>query len=129
MFEAASEQKQLVTARAVISNVLIRKTIRIIHYCVAMVLTLVLFTLFPPSPLLPLPTTHTHTNFSVISSTSGQFHSCNCKIYTLCVWRWGRGIYWMVQVGLLTPLTFARHRLSPLDAFTSSAYFFQNGRQ
>ena len=25
--------------------------------------------------------------------------------------------------GLLTPLTFARHRLSPLAAFTSGAYF------
>ena len=25
-------------------------------------------------------------------------------------------IYWAVQAGLLTPLTFARHRLSPLTA-------------
>ena len=32
--------------------------------------------------------------------------------------------YMAVQAGLLTPLTFARHRLSPLAAFTSSAYFF-----
>ena len=31
--------------------------------------------------------------------------------------------------GLLTPLTFARHRLSPLAAFTSGAYFLHNGRQ
>ena len=29
------------------------------------------------------------------------------------------GPYWAAQVGLLTPLTFARHRLSPLAAFTS----------
>ena len=27
-------------------------------------------------------------------------------------------LYWAIQAGLLTPLTFARHRLSPLDAFT-----------
>ena len=35
---------------------------------------------------------------------------------------------WAVQAELLTPLTFAQHRLSPLAAFTSSAYFFHNGR-
>ena len=35
---------------------------------------------------------------------------------------------WAIQAGLLTPLTFARHRLSPLAAFTSGAYFFHNGR-
>ena len=29
--------------------------------------------------------------------------------------------YWVIQAGLLTPLTFARHRLSPLVAFTSGA--------
>ena len=32
--------------------------------------------------------------------------------------------YWTIQAGLLTPLTFARHRLSPLAAFTSGAYIF-----
>ena len=37
--------------------------------------------------------------------------------------------YWAVQAGLLTPLTFARHHLSPLAAFTSGAYFLHNGRQ
>ena len=37
--------------------------------------------------------------------------------------------YWAIQAGLLTPLTFARHRLSPLAAFTSGAYFLHNGRQ
>ena len=36
----------------------------------------------------------------------------------------GGGNYWAIQAGLLTPLTFARHRLSPLAAFTSGAYFF-----
>ena len=30
---------------------------------------------------------------------------------------------WAVQMGLLTPLTFARHCLSPLAAFTSGVYF------
>ena len=37
--------------------------------------------------------------------------------------------YWVVQVGLLTTLTFARHCLSPLAAFTSGAYFLHNGRR
>ena len=36
--------------------------------------------------------------------------------------------YWAVQAGLLTPLTFAQHRLSPLAAFISDAYFLHNGR-
>ena len=39
------------------------------------------------------------------------------------------GCRWAVQAGLLTPLTFARHRLSPLAAFTSGAYFLHNGRR
>ena len=38
-------------------------------------------------------------------------------------------IYWAIQAGLLTPLTFARHRLSPLATFTSGAYFLHNGRR
>ena len=37
--------------------------------------------------------------------------------------------YWAVQVGLLTPMTFALHHLSPLAAFTSGAYFLHNGRR
>ena len=37
--------------------------------------------------------------------------------------------YWAIQAGLLTPLTFARHRLSPLAACTSGAYFPRNGRR
>ena len=42
---------------------------------------------------------------------------------------WGMDGYWAVQAGLLTPLTIARHRLSPLAAFTSGAYFLHNGRR
>ena len=38
-------------------------------------------------------------------------------------------MYWAIQAGLLTPFTFARHRLSPLAAFTSGAYFLHNGRR
>ena len=37
--------------------------------------------------------------------------------------------YWAVQAGLLAPLTFSRHRLSTLAAFTSGAYFLHNGRR
>ena len=35
----------------------------------------------------------------------------------------------MIQAGLLTPLTFAQHCLSPLAAFTSGVYFLHNGRR
>ena len=37
-----------------------------------------------------------------------------------------RPAYWAVQARLLTPLTFAQHRLSPLAAFTSGAYFLDS---
>ena len=37
--------------------------------------------------------------------------------------------YWVVQAGLLTPLTFTRHRLSHVAVFTSGAYFLYNGRR
>ena len=36
-------------------------------------------------------------------------------------------LYWAIQAELLTPLTCARHRLSPLAAFTSGAYFLHTG--
>ena len=45
-----------------------------------------------------------------------------------CHFSSGSCFYWAIQAGLLTPLTFARHHLSPLAAFTSSAYFLHNGR-
>ena len=38
-------------------------------------------------------------------------------------------LYWAIQAGLLSPLTFAWHHLSPLAAFTSGAYFLHNGRR
>ena len=38
-------------------------------------------------------------------------------------------LYRAIQAGLLTPLTFARHCLSPLGASTSGAYFLHNGRR
>ena len=38
-------------------------------------------------------------------------------------------LYWAIQAGLLTPLTFAQHCLSPLAAFTAGAYFLHNGRR
>ena len=37
--------------------------------------------------------------------------------------------YGTVQGSLLTPLTLAQHRLSPLAAFTSGTYFLHNGRR
>ena len=41
----------------------------------------------------------------------------------------GKKQYSAIQAGLLTPLTFARHRLSPFAAFTSGVYFLHTGRR
>ena len=38
-------------------------------------------------------------------------------------------LHWAVQAGLLTPLTFTQHCLSPLATFTSGAYFLHSGRR
>ena len=46
-----------------------------------------------------------------------------------CVFSWCGWVYWAIQAGLLTPFTFAWHRLSPLAAFISGAYFLHNGRR
>ena len=51
------------------------------------------------------------------------------KTWLLCATPAGMDLYWAIQAGLLTPLTFARHRLSPLAAFTSGAYFLHTGRR
>ena len=51
-----------------------------------------------------------------------------CKQHLLCS-SWERGYYWVVQAGLLTPLSFTWHHLSPLAVFTSSAYFLHNRRR
>ena len=49
---------------------------------------------------------------------------------TYITWRFLLNVYyWAIQAGLLTPLTFARHRLSPLAAFTSGVYFLHNRRR
>ena len=47
---------------------------------------------------------------------------CRCMFSLFC------DVYWVIQVRLLTPVTFAQHRLSALAAFTSGAYFLHNGR-
>ena len=49
------------------------------------------------------------------------FHMCACM--GLHLYMYAQALYWAVQMGLLTPLTFARHCLSPLAAFTSGVYF------
>ena len=55
-------------------------------------------------------------------------HCCRLRafVYTIQSCTMSRD-YWAVQAELLTSLTFARHRLSPLAAFTSRAYFLHNG--
>ena len=49
---------------------------------------------------------------------------CFSKKYVNFIHRQGATDYWVIQAGLLTPLTFARHRLSPLAAFASVHTFF-----
>ena len=65
-----------------------------------------------------------------------RYSFCECVWYFRVSEQWYgcqssavRWAFWAIQAGLLTPLTFARHRLSPLAAFTSGAYFLHNGRR
>ena len=65
-----------------------------------------------------------------VSHSQAVANTWTCKGTILLPWHHGNihsgCAYW---VGLLIPLTFAWHRLSPLAAFTSSAYFLHNGKQ
>ena len=61
------------------------------------------------------------------SQKTQEFRSRTCESWGGRPWL--HVAYWAIQAGLLTPLTFARHRLSPLAAFTSGAYFLHNGRR
>ena len=54
---------------------------------------------------------------------------CFSDFHWLTVYLPWHRTYWAIQAGLLTPLTFAWHRLSPLAAFTFGAYFLHNGRR
>ena len=60
--------------------------------------------------------------------TRQNFTGSQCSLFNSSVMWSCLHFYWAVQVGLLTPLIFARHHLSPLAAFTSSVYFLHNGR-
>ena len=51
------------------------------------------------------------------------FHFHKWKSFTIIIL-----VYGAVRVGLLIPLTFAQHHLSPLTAFTSGTYFLHNAR-
>ena len=70
-----------------------------------------------------------HCNWFVAPTFSVEWNKEVLDLIVCClkdravVWR-----CWVVQAGLLTTLTFAWHRLSPLAAFTSGAYFLHNGR-
>ena len=57
-----------------------------------------------------------------------HFHTTTAKIHKIYNNNSGH-FYWVIHVGLLTPLTFARRRSSPLAAFTAGAYFLHNGRR
>ena len=57
-------------------------------------------------------------------------YSCSGKAFRAHLEvRLSTNVFWAVQAGLLTPLTFAQHRLSPLAAFSYSVYFLHNGMQ
>ena len=62
---------------------------------------------------------------------SGAYKMTSCHKATLCDNTLSKiqPCYWAIQAGLLIPLNFAQHRLSPLAAFTSGAYFLHNGRR
>ena len=62
-------------------------------------------------------------------SCSNNKYISNAPNLSLTIHGWSSRCYWAIQVGLLTPLTFAQHRLSPLAAFTSGAYFLHIGRR
>ena len=116
MFEAPSEQKQLVTVREVISNVLIRKTVGIIHYCVAVVLTIVLFTLFPPPPSSPSqPYIHTQTSQSSAKHLV-SFIAAVVK-YTHCVFGGGGPMMQRHLFSTLHPLSLAIFATATVVAF------------
>ena len=66
-----------------------------------------------------------YTLLSLISSLY-TFLSLISSLYTLL--SLASSLYWVVQAGLLTPLTFAWHCLSPLATFTSGVYFLHNER-
>ena len=66
---------------------------------------------------------------SVFSCLGPMFHrSCTVCILLLTFHTSHSCSYWAVQAGLLTPLSFTRHRSSLLAAFTSGAHFHRNGR-
>ena len=60
-----------------------------------------------------------------IGSTLHWFHGM-MTLHVIFMEEWCY-TYWAIQAGLLTPLTFAWHHLSPLATFTSGAYFLHTG--
>ena len=66
--------------------------------------------------------------FILVVYTSAEVPMFILVVYTSTHVHTG-SVYFAIQAGLLTPLTFAWHCLSPLAAFTSSAYFRHNGRR
>ena len=84
-----------------------------------------------PSPPVPLPFLFYFLSL-IFCYTRG--HRLIFLYASFCFGTWesplsGIRLYWVIQAGLLTPLTFAQHRLSPLAAFPSGAYFLHNGRR
>ena len=69
-----------------------------------------------------MPSTAAGDDVHMFERTHGQNDRAHGLWHTAARWS-----YRVVQAGLLMPLTFARHRLSPSAAFTSRAYFLHNG--
>ena len=93
-----------------------------------------------PARPVALPICYSTTKFMVALSVEICLHTTFHQPWELqtehCIphiWHWfltspkGFYTYWAIQAGLLTPLTFAQHHLSPLAAFTSGSYFHHNG--
>ena len=72
---------------------------------------------FPPT--ITFPRSFLNCNIGIIGRSCHKYHFCRDKHVA----------YWAVQAGLLTPLTFTRHRSSPLATLTSGVYFLHNGRR
>ena len=68
----------------------------------------------------PVANAHTPRTYTTLAWKAEPIGNCHHLILRTCV---REETYWVVQAGLFTPLTFARHRLSPLAAFLRDSEF------
>ena len=69
----------------------------------------------------PFANAHTPRTYTTLVWKAGPIGNCHHHLtLRTCV---REKTYWVVQAGLFIPLTFARHRLSPLAAFCGDGEF------